>query len=661
MTHSAGRVRFASVSTLGLQLWEPRSAWLATLALAAVYFATMARDLSLYDSGELALAAVQLGLAHPPGQPLHTLLGHLASALPGLPKLVSVNLVSVVPGALTLLPATSLAQALLGASSSRSAQCYVPWLLGVCALHGALWEPATRVEVYSLANFFAVWAAARVTTAPRESASAWELATPALALGLCASVNPMIALCTGSALAPAVIARVWKGELTRSALWVALVAGFAGLLPYAYVPWVAQKASVMVWGAPHDPASAVRYFTLRDYAANQGIELRVWLAHLVEFFFGCVRRLLFVVIVFGIVGHVRFRGRSRLGAVAAPLHLLLTVGVVSSNVVWHLDIPDYDGYVASSLWLVLAGLPVLCVELLEEKRRVAAVLLVAAAVVSSLMAEPVVWSRTRHRDHLARSLAQRVLDQAPPRAIVIAEVDHLAGSLFYLQEAEHARPDVVVIAYGLASSRWHWEHLYMLHPELASIALVAPGGKSARVRRLMTANPDRAVLIERFGLAGELGLSVCPGEVYLRTGSACSGAQPSDGRLAADMSRWLEELDAGSPGAQDAIAQVSYTIGDALWQMGYPRAAAVMLLAGVPKSLLSSSPVFAALPVRGAAHVRPEPRWKRAAALGDAARNLYVTSMLLAAHGQTQAAFALLRSAALAGLPEANDLLARSH
>ncbi len=85
----------SGLRTLGLPLRAPRSTWLATSCLALYYVASMARDLSLYDSGELALAAVQLGLAHPPGQPLHTLLGFVLSRLPLVAPITGVALLSL--------------------------------------------------------------------------------------------------------------------------------------------------------------------------------------------------------------------------------------------------------------------------------------------------------------------------------------------------------------------------------------------------------------------------------------------------------------------------------------------------------------------------------------------------------------------------------------
>jgi hypothetical protein len=57
-------------------LAHPRETAAACAALGLYYALSMSRDMGFYDSPELALVAVQGGVGHPIGQPLHTLLGH---------------------------------------------------------------------------------------------------------------------------------------------------------------------------------------------------------------------------------------------------------------------------------------------------------------------------------------------------------------------------------------------------------------------------------------------------------------------------------------------------------------------------------------------------------------------------------------------------------
>src|SRR5438046_10589545 len=67
-----------------------------TIAAGILYFLTAARDIVVGDTPELITAAATLGVAHPPGYPLFTMLGHLFSLLPFGSIPFRLNLVSLV-------------------------------------------------------------------------------------------------------------------------------------------------------------------------------------------------------------------------------------------------------------------------------------------------------------------------------------------------------------------------------------------------------------------------------------------------------------------------------------------------------------------------------------------------------------------------------------
>ena len=69
-----------------------------------LYLFTISPDILPADSGEFQLIAAELGVAHPPGFPLYTLLAHLMTRLPfGASAAYRVNLLSVITSTLTLL------------------------------------------------------------------------------------------------------------------------------------------------------------------------------------------------------------------------------------------------------------------------------------------------------------------------------------------------------------------------------------------------------------------------------------------------------------------------------------------------------------------------------------------------------------------------------
>src|SRR5207249_3146767 len=71
-------------------------------AAGILYVLTAAREIVVGDSPEFVTVAFTLGVAHPPGYPVMTLLGHLFSLLPLDQPAFRVNLVSVVCGAATV-------------------------------------------------------------------------------------------------------------------------------------------------------------------------------------------------------------------------------------------------------------------------------------------------------------------------------------------------------------------------------------------------------------------------------------------------------------------------------------------------------------------------------------------------------------------------------
>ena len=140
---------------LGLPVRSRRMTGAATGVLFAFYVGTMCRSLSMYDSPELALVAEQLGLGHPFGQPLHTMIGALLTRLPGIDPLVALNAFSALLGALTVVPATSFAETIgrQGPNSPAGDLRFVAPTIAIAAMHPALWEPSTRIEGLSfLAN-----------------------------------------------------------------------------------------------------------------------------------------------------------------------------------------------------------------------------------------------------------------------------------------------------------------------------------------------------------------------------------------------------------------------------------------------------------------------------------------------------------------------------
>ncbi|MGB5812633.1 MAG: DUF2723 domain-containing protein [Polyangiales bacterium] len=608
------------------------AAW--SLAVFVFYAGTMSRGVSLYDSPELAMVAEQLGLGHPLGQPLHTLLGALVSRLPGVDALIALNGLSAMAGALTVVPATSLAESLLFANEDgRQNARWIAPTVALLATLPVLWEPATRVEVYPLAVFFSIWAGARLCGLITDAKSRpTSHAAVGFALGLAASANPMCAVGMALGLAPSLAIAVARRTVWPRHLLASVAGGIAGLLPYAYVFWAAPREDVVVWGAPVDAASIRHYFSAADFVPKQVDSWGLWAEHLLDLGRWSLGNGMLAVGVAGVAGMVAFRRPGYFGLFAVGVTTSFFAAFVSHNGVFAPEVLDYLGYLAIPMWIAGAGAGLLVVRLAARRASfgVAALVTVFALVTTT---PPGLLSRTRHLDHYTEALSYEALRAAPPGAIVFLEHDHWVGSVWYLQEQLGIRPDVVMVAYGLSASSWYWKHVYRQHPTLVPFALRGPGGRPARVRRFLDANSERPVQIERTALADTLGLGTCVAPWWLDVTPACGADDATTGRLSALNHRTLTTLGHGSPGTDDLIALVAFDRGYDLWRHGYPRAAVEALLAGVPRDedVDFESLDLSTIPPRLEPQAGPAPTYAGATALGHPAQNLHFAALIAAA------------------------------
>ncbi|MGE0786822.1 MAG: DUF2723 domain-containing protein [Sandaracinaceae bacterium] len=628
-------------ASFGLRLDAPGPAWLTALALLLVYAATMARGLTFYDSPELALVAHELGVGHPIGQPTHTLLGFVFAHLPVLGPHVGLTLLSALSGALCAVPAWSLSEALAPDASPRASLVRAAAIV-LTGLGAVAWEPASRVEVYTLATFLALFATARLVRFGPSLAVG-------VALGLAAGAHALIAVVETLALLPMLLVRDPSTQDRRAAVRAIglAAAGLAlGGLVYVYVPIAgAGHPERFAWGAPNDAASLLAYLRGADYAHNQGISLAEWLDHALDLArWGIVRGAL-VPTALGVAALFALRRespspRARRLFYTSLIVLTLSAAFVAANVVFHPDVPDYCGYYLCALWIAASGLAALAVRGLTGRR---ALVLAAALPALALLMRPTHLMEVRDDPSLAEVLAHDGLDEAPRGAIVIVEADHWVAPLLYAQEVERRRTDVVIVAVGLASSSWYWEHLFARHPDLSAMPLAGPGGRVGRIRRLLDANPDRATLTESWALASALGTPVgCVG-ILLRADcrEPIEVADRASARIASTAPLRREAL--------EVAGRVDEARGEALWRLGYPRAARDALLAGLPASLGLAAPQGDMLD-RGPPLTGPLPADARPSAIHDVARNLTLAAMLLGALGQRGDAVRLADRASEMGL-----------
>jgi 4-amino-4-deoxy-L-arabinose transferase-like glycosyltransferase len=423
------------------RLWLPILLFIGFFGL---YLFTLAPDLLPADNGEFQLVAANLGVAHPPGFPLYTLLAHLMTRLPvGPTDAYRVNLLSAVTSSLTVV--------LVYLSATAIGRGRLAGLIAALALGTAttFWAQATTANIRSLTALLAAltfYALIRFRSArpdgPTGRADGFLfLAVAGLSLGLTHHVSLIF-------MAPVfVVYVIWldRALVRQPGRWLRLLPAVAiGLLPWLYLLWRGRAGA---WGAPADLATLggfvnhvlalgfrgdFFYFTSLDTLLPR---LRIMGDVLAFQFAG----LLLAGMVAGLGPLIKERRRLAwlLGGSFA-LYTLVTAIYRAPQTVEYL-MPAYVpaaiglGYAAGWLRRVRGRLT----DRLAANAVLALLLLAAAGQAAANLPSYALL----HQDKSARAYGEALLDQAPAGAVILADW-HWAAPIWYLQEIEGQRPDV---------------------------------------------------------------------------------------------------------------------------------------------------------------------------------------------------------------------------
>ncbi|XP_012867665.1 PREDICTED: transmembrane protein 260 [Dipodomys ordii] len=203
-------------------------------AVAAVFTLTLPPSVPGGDSGELITAAHELGVAHPPGYPLFTLVAKLAMILFPFGSIAyRVNLLCGLFGAV--------AASLLFFTVFRLSGSYAGGILaaGVFSFSRLTWQWSIAAEVFSLNNLF-VGLLMALTVHFEEAATAKERSKIAKIGAFCCGLslcNQHTILLYVLCIIPWILSQLLKEkELSPSCLLTLTLSFSAGLLPYVYLP-----------------------------------------------------------------------------------------------------------------------------------------------------------------------------------------------------------------------------------------------------------------------------------------------------------------------------------------------------------------------------------------------------------------------------------------
>ncbi|MFH1196782.1 MAG: DUF2723 domain-containing protein [bacterium] len=471
------------------------------LAVFIIYLFTLAPSVVQIDSGELAAVQSTLGIAHPTGYPLFTLLGYLFSKIP-LPftNIFKANLLAAIfcaAGAVFIIkssylilnnPQTKVKVEHVGKKSKEKKleKPIVVWSVDetvkifssifaglVAAFSVTIWLQSTSVEVYSLhilliSLIIYFLLKAYFTPADDKNATSlkpWIIFTIFFALGFTNHMTTLLII-------PGAILLFFMKEKFNVAsfkkILYALPVFFGVLiLLYLYLPIRASQSPTMNWSNPINWENFWRHLTGKQY--------QVWLfsssesakKQFIYFFNSIPVEFAYIGLVAIIIGFFYAIKRS-----AKIFWFILTSFVFTIIYSINYDIVDIDTYFILayiSLALFSAFGFVWLFEFFKSKK-LATNFAIPILAVLLLVQFLVNFSKTdQSKLYAYEDYTKAILKSVKKNSIIFSyQWDYFVSASYYFQQVEDLRKDVTIIDKELLRRSWYFDQLKRNHPEVVA-------------------------------------------------------------------------------------------------------------------------------------------------------------------------------------------------
>ena len=473
---------------------------LVTVAAGILYFVTAARDIVVGDSPELITAAATLGVAHEPGYPLFTMLGHLFSLCPVGSIPFRINLLSVTCHSLTTGMIYLTAHRL---TRSTTASIIAALLL---AVNPVFWEWSLAAEVFPLNDLLAAVTILLLIVWRERPRRAGACAAAGFFSGLALTNHQTFVL-----LSPAVFWVLWEQRsalLTRpKVLALAALAFFVGLLPYLYIPWASGHQPAYNWGDVSSLSDLLDVIRRKSYGTGHLVSTLGYtggsatsrftalflsfgltnLAFIMLGFISAYRQARWY-FWFGLIGFVftgpLFVSMTNLNLATAPSALFVLQRFFLLPQIVLAPFAAF-GFVSLTT-LIRRAIP--------TASRVASVILAGATLLAIVLMLALNYGRIDQSDNfIERHFAEDLWRSVPPGSVLIARGD-VAFALSYFQKVENVRPDTEIILLPLLATKWYVQQFRREHRNLVIPFDHYDAGEN-NLKKFVDANNARTVCI----------------------------------------------------------------------------------------------------------------------------------------------------------------------
>ncbi len=427
-----------------------------------VYFRTLAPTVQFIDSGELAVVCKTLGIAHPTGYPLYTLLGRLFTLLPFQDIIFRLNLFSLLVVCSANLILLLIILKLVENKSDVSIWTAFSTSL-IFSFTPTLWSQAVSNEVYGL-NVFAYGLIVFLILTWRER---YQKAGGANLLYLLVFVYGLSfgSHMTTVLLLPAIFFMLLTYE--KKALFdpEKLLSGFIfftlGLSVYLYLPLRSAQNPLLDWGNPENWSAFIRHVSGRQYKAwmfsASSAQVLSNLEKFVNLFF---KNFPPYILPFTFLGIWRLLAKDR-----KFLFFLCFIFFFTLIYAIKYSIPDLDPFFLGCFLVnaILVGNGFFFV--FQNLQKVKLHKIVSAGMMVLLILFPLVllkknyFEQDQSQSYFAYDLNSNILRSAQKDGLILTQLWGHYSPWLYLRYVEQKRPDLVVLSRDLCFYSWYSDYV----------------------------------------------------------------------------------------------------------------------------------------------------------------------------------------------------------
>jgi hypothetical protein len=467
--------------------------WITVTISIIVYLFTIAPSVIQIDSGELATVQIKLGIAHPTGYPLFTILGYIFSLIPVFSsKIFQMNLLALIfvsagVGLFTysvkllldniqhfnkerVIPKKKKSQSntpndLELSDNEKKIIAIVSGL--ILAFSKTFWFQSTSVEVYSLQIFLfslivLFLLKSYIYSSEQNKYKPWFVFAIVLALGFS---NHMTTLLVLPATAYLYFLKNRFDFKSFRRLFLMIISFFILLIIiYSYFPIRAIQNPVLNWGNPVDLERIIRHVS--------GFQYQVWLFSSMDsakkqfaYYFSNLPKEFYITLLLSAIGifftfknHIRF-------FIFNNLIFVFTV-IYSINY----DINDIDSYfllsyfslsyfsVFGMIWIIKK------IPDLRNNYKIAVFLLFPIIQLSANFS-----SVNQSNNYIYEDYTKTLLKSLPKNSVIFGyQWDYFISPAYYFQFVEDYRKDIAVIDKELLRRSWYFNQIETSYPDILS-------------------------------------------------------------------------------------------------------------------------------------------------------------------------------------------------